>query len=226
MGARENRVVAIFGRKGFGKSTRARSLVADLPRVIVFDPMRDYPTGAVARSFGEAVDYLTRVRLGRYRLVLRSLDEQDELDLIALAVHGSPEHPLLPGATFLIDEADRLCSPNWMPPALHRAVNYGRHFGVSQIYVSRRPRRINRDITANADEIHVGATQEPADLSYLAEFITRPLADRARLIKRPGEFLVYPDDVPGWDEPDPGGGDGEEEAPPDPGELVELGEEE
>lgn len=214
-------MTVIIGRKGFGKSTKARELVESEPRRIIFDPMREYTDGVVVRSFEEAVEYLDRVRDRDYSVILRTLDPEDELRLIELAVHGEPESPLLPGVMLYVDEADRLCSPHRLPHGLFRAVNYGRHFGVSMIFVSRRPRRLHRDMTANADRIFVGKTQEPADLDYLAEFITRELSERAKAIESPGEFIVFPDDIgaalpaPVLDE------EGEEEDDGPPGEETE-----
>lgn len=194
MSDRRNTITAIFGKKGSGKTTEARRRVRAADRRIIIDPMFEYTEGVIVESFDALAAYVRPLRLHRYAIVLRTLDDDDVHRTIELATAGSPEAPALPGVTLLIDEADRLCSAVSITEGMRRLFNYGRHFGVSVIAVARRPRAVHRDVTANADVIVIGQTQEPRDLDYLAEFVGEAGASRATELA-PHEFVVWPDDL-------------------------------
>jgi hypothetical protein len=132
------------------------------------------------------------------------MDDDERDDVISLAVAGTPERPPLPGLLLVIDEIDRICTPHNIPDGLRRVINYGRHYGVSVLAACRRPRAMHRDVTANADRIVIGQTQEPGDLDYLREFIGENLARRAARLAR-FECVTWPEDLEGGDAVDTGG---------------------
>lgn len=199
---RTNEITLVLGRKGSGKSYLCRKLVNAASRRIIIDPMRESVSGAVVKSFPALVEYLRRVRRGRFSVILRAMDIQSELDAIALTVAGEPDNPPLPDTTLYVDEIDRLCSPSQIPEPLFRLANYGRHFRISLIGAARRPKRIHHDLTANADRLLIGALMEPADADYFREYIGDELAERVREIserfaaapddKKPHEFVHWP----------------------------------
>lgn len=240
MTARTNTVELLFGRKGSGKSHRARALALEYPRRLIIDPMREAGgagqgqlPGVVVRSFVDAVDYLRGVKdRPTFSLILRTMDPEDELQLVALAVHGEPEDPPLPDVVIYLDEIDRHCGPSTLPEPLHKLANYGRHFRVSLIGVARSPKRVHRDLTRAADAIHVGRMNEPADIDYLNDFIGSDLCERARQLQD-RDFIVWPQPLP-EDEPiasnstdvPPAGGKPAEAADPAPADVPELPENE
>lgn len=192
---RENDISVIVGRKRSGKSTLANKLLQERPRRIIIDPMFEHTSGVIVRTCEEVINYIRPLRHGAFGVVLRALHRDEVLKTIAFLVAGDPERPPLPDTTLFVDEIDKLCSPNYMPPPLDDVVNYGRHFRISLIAVARRARSMHRDITANADRIYIGMTQEPADVDHLREFIGNGLAQRAKAIRTTGVFVCYPDDL-------------------------------
>ena len=195
---RGNDITVIVGAKDSGKSTRAREIALERSRRIVIDPMREHSRlGVVVRSFDALVRYIEPLRHSRYAVVYQGMSEEDRDAIIALTVAGAPEQAALPDVTLFVDEIDRICSPQFIPEGLRMVVNYGAHYGVSLLAAARRPRSFHRDITANADRILVGRTQEPADADYLREFIGLELAERVKAIPvgAPGQFVDWPGDL-------------------------------
>lgn len=198
MSARENDITIIVGRKGSGKSSRAKAIARERTRRIYIDVMHEYTDGVIVRDFASLAAYLRTRVYENYSVVFRSLDEKEMLAAIAIATRGSPENPPLPGVTYIVDEADRLCSARSMPEALHRLANYGRHFKASAIFIARRAKALPLDIRASADRYIIGNTFEPGDVEYMREWIGDDNAEKVKAIPpraegQPGIFVEWPD---------------------------------
>lgn len=189
---RENDIALIFGMKGSGKSHLARKLLETESRKISVDVMRETTRGAIVKTLPDALEYLRRVRFGRFSVILRTLDPEEELALLEFLTHGEPDNPPLPDVTAYIDEIDRLCNPSQIPDSIFRLVNYGRHFRVSLIAAARRPNRVHRDLTANADRIFIGKLHEPRDADYLREYVGPELSERVKTLAA-RQFVSWPD---------------------------------
>ena len=95
MTQRRNTITTIIGRKGCGKTTRAREEMASSTRRIILDPMLEYHAdGVLCRTFADLVRYVEPNRHSRYRVVLQFLDDADRDAAIALATGGTPEKPV------------------------------------------------------------------------------------------------------------------------------------
>lgn len=196
--SRENDITIIVGRKGCGKSSRAREIAIERPRRIYIDVMHEYTDGVIVRDFPSLAVYLKDKAYGRYSVVFRSLDQRELLAAIAIATHGSPERPPLPGVTYIVDETDRLATVRSLPQPLHRLANYGRHFSASAIFVARRAKALPADIRASADRYIIGQTFEPGDAEYMREYIGDDKAEAVKAIParaegQPGVFVEWPD---------------------------------
>jgi len=195
---RENDITIIVGRKACGKSSRAKEIARERPRRIYIDAMHEYTDGVIVRDFPSLAAYLRNKAYDRYSVVFRSMDEREILAAIAIGTKGSPENPPLPGVTYIVDETDRLCSSRSMPEAIHRLANYGRHFGVSAIFIARRAKALPADIRASADRYIIGQTFEPGDVDYMREYIGDEKAEAVKAIPpradgQPGVFVEWPD---------------------------------
>lgn len=169
----QNLVISVFGRKGSGKSTLVKEIVDEHPRVIVFDTMGEYATKKYKPfdSFELAAAELGRVQHARrFRVVIQLVEEEDALAAMRVAYD-------VPNCLVVVEETSFYCSPSYLPPELAKFVRYGRHREISQIYVSRRPAEIHRDLTAQSDLIVSFTQHEPADVEYLRK-VMGPEADR------------------------------------------------
>jgi energy-coupling factor transporter ATP-binding protein EcfA2 len=180
---RENELIIVIGRKGSGKSTRARKIALTRPRRIYIDSMHEHTDGVIVRSYAALVDYIRPRVHGSYAVILRTLNEDDVFATLALATAtNDPERPPLPGVTYIIDEADKYMAPGSLPHPVNMIVNYGRHFQVSAIFIARRAKRLHIDVRSNADRYIIGQTFEPGDVDGIEEFIGVELAERVRAI--------------------------------------------
>jgi hypothetical protein len=168
-----NVVISVFGRKGSGKSTLVREIVDEAPRVIVFDTMGEYARkrDKIFDTFESAASELGRVQHERrFRVIIQLVDEEDALAAMRVAYD-------VPACLIVVEETSFYCSPSYLPMELARFVRYGRHREIDQIYVSRRPAEIHRDLTAQSDLIVSFQQHEPGDVEYLRK-VMGPDADR------------------------------------------------
>jgi len=164
-----NYVISIFGHKGSGKSTLVKELVKEHKRVIVFDTMGEYDNAI--ENYNDAVRTLGRLQNERrFTVAIRLPEDEDALSAMEVAYD-------VPRTLVVFEETSFYCSPSSMPTILKKFVRYGRHREISQIYVSRRPAEINRDLTAQSDLIVSFHQHEPNDIDYLRKLMG-PEADR------------------------------------------------
>lgn len=175
----QNLIVSVFGRKGCGKTTLVKEIVDDSPRVIVFDTLGEYARkkDKIFDTFESAAVELGRVQHERrFRVIIQLVEEEDALAAMRVA-YGVPK------SLIVVEETSFYCSPSYLPPELAKFVRYGRHREISQVYVSRRPAEIHRDLTAQSDIIVSFQQREPADVDYLKKTMG-PVAERLPHLKK------------------------------------------
>ena len=181
----------VFGRRGSGKTTFARSLAADAEKAVVFDPMGDY-RGRPWRAATTRQAFLESVIDGVRRSDLHiaytpnlgdTADLIDEAAFVAGIVRkiqrGFPHRDDAP-LMLVIDEAN-LAYPE--KRARSRAVApitalilQGRHAGIGVTFVTQRPALIGMDARSQAAETYCFALSHPADLVAISQ--SHPQADR------------------------------------------------
>jgi len=190
---RENELIAIFGKKGGGKTSIAANFINDLNRLIIFDHNREYERGLFVHNPQELITALKKYHESAFRIIYRfdeSMPLSDHAEYFFKAVNTIKNFSLL------YEEIDRVSGPRFMPVGLDNIVNIGRHKGIDLIALSRRPARVNRDLTSNADRIYIaGPLNEPNDINYLAEFIGSECSEKLRQLNREegkgSEFLEW-----------------------------------
>lgn len=183
MPASENQIVSLFGTKGSGKSTLARGIAEGYSRVIVCDMLGEYDMDLTACSVDEAMSHLVaQEKASAFSLSIRLSELEDYLDVLELAYE-------LTDTLVVLEEASFLCSASNFPPELSKLVRYGRHRRISQLYISRRPAEVARDVTAQSDLLVTFRQREPRDLDYLYS-----CAPAARMSRR--EFGAYVEGLP------------------------------
>jgi DNA helicase HerA-like ATPase len=81
-----------------------------------------------------------------------------------------------------------------MDAGVENLIRYGRHQDVELIGISRRPAEVNRDLTANANEIYIFRTHEPRDIAYFREILGSDVADSLPSLPKFTPY-VWSDDV-------------------------------
>lgn len=160
----------IFGRKGSGKTTLARRLLAHHSRTLIVDPLREYGEVAVqVASPPDLAEYV--VSQARWRVAYHNEEMNREFEGLCRVAMA------LGNCLFLIEEADWFCDPTSIPEELERLVKYGRHHDIITLVISRRPSEVHRLLTSQAYAIYCFTTQEPRDLEYLGRLVGREFAD-------------------------------------------------
>lgn len=135
--------------------------------MIFVDPMNQFSDGLIFRTMDDLLEYFERYNPETFRVIARfeETDEQQEQteSLLKLAKK-------LKDVYLVIDEVDKISREGAVSKTLWQIINYYRHDGISLICCARRPARVSRDLTGNADEIICFKVQEPNDLKYLSEF--------------------------------------------------------
>jgi hypothetical protein len=180
----QNLIVTVLGRKGCGKSTLVREITREWKRVVILDYLGEYGSGIGATvheglraSVAALVHWSPRPR---FCCSLRVDDLDDALDVLEVA--GAMRDYLL-----VVEEASWICSASHIPSQVARLVRYGRHHGISQLYVAQRPTMVHRDVTSQSDVIVSFQQHEQRDVAYLSSILG---ADADRLPQLPQFAIV------------------------------------
>jgi len=177
-----NLIISNFGRKGSGKTTLSREIMAEHPRAVVIDSLGEYDEGfTVCNGKADCIEAIMSVRdEKRFRLSLRVLDPDENMELLELIFE-------VPKTLVVVEETSLYAKPTYLPEGIARLVRYGRHREIDQIYMSRRPSEIHRDLTAQSDIIVSFRQQEPRDIKYLRDF----MGPEAETVRHLPEYKVF-----------------------------------
>jgi hypothetical protein len=163
----QNRIIGILGRKGSGKSCALRELVAEVPRLLIWDPMCEHGSLCPNR-----LDNLQRLvaflHWSRGKSVWRAHyvphgDLVEEFDLVAKWVYRYGRMVLA------VEEVPMVCQPNWVPPGFDHIIRLGRHRRIDVVWTGQRAAEIARRLTAATDVFVLFAQTEARDLEALAD---------------------------------------------------------
>lgn len=186
----DNEIGVIVGQKGLGKTTLARYLVTQMPRVLVLDSLgTDYGGGCVVRDPGALIEYWNKVQhYAAFSIIARPAGDEMAAAVFRIARQARD-------LWLVVEEADKYCNASGIQPEFREIINYCRQTNVSVLALARRAARINRDLTANADWIVAHRTVEPRDLEYLREFMDvtpLPQLDRFQWVRWGESRLAFP----------------------------------
>lgn len=194
----------VAGKKGSGKTTWLRRAYAKERRLIVVDPLGEHAVGGVAKGRREAL--LRVVALGRAdpgelcRVSLRVTHrDADEVLRACFAlqpggrVGADPEREWC----IVVDEADMVSAPGDKMTGMDILVNYGRHIYSKLYLATRRPHRLSRDATANADVFVLFRTHEPRDVKWVQDALGPARAEEVRKLRPFRPLVAAPGEEPG-----------------------------
>ena len=180
-------VTAIYGRRGSGKTTRAKALIKNEKRVVVFDPIGEYGQGRgvvhVDSVAGVRDAMAKRWRSGFRIAYTPQVDLPGRLHALSLLLWDAqaPYRQRREGRplTLVVDEANMAYPSTKLPVArqgMMRLVLQGRHAGIGIIAVTQRPALVSTDLRGNAAVIYAFALPVGHDVAAVAATVGRPIA--------------------------------------------------
>lgn len=171
----ENRVIAMFGQKGCGKTALAAEMVDRCylagVRVIAIAPVG--LRGFFDRPVLQGVPVIRQADAGRFgRLAGRSclvLPESDAAAEMAIQFAWESQAVRSKSAVLLIDEIHQYCDCRRPFAELVRIIRYARHRRLSIVGTSQRPAQVHKDFVGNADTVVCFRVVEPNDLRYISQ---------------------------------------------------------
>lgn len=163
----QNRIIGILGRKGSGKSCMLRQVVAEVCRLLVFDPLCEH--GEICPNRLDSIERLVAfLRWTRGKPVWRAHfvphgDLYDQFDLFCRWVYHRG------GMTLAIEEVPMFVHPNWAPMGFSEILRLGRHRQINMVWTAQRAAEVARQVTACTDVFVLFSQTEARDLDALAQ---------------------------------------------------------
>ncbi len=149
-------IVLVFGKTDMGKTSWTRQYLRARPRVILLDPMDEYPGLAFADPV-QLIDYIRE----RSRFTVRSIGVQDFEALCQIAFAAGH-------VTLAIEEAQRCLPPHLpLPAAFEHIVYRGAHVGASLVLIAQRPSTVNIAARSQFTRLVTFAQSEVADVRWI-----------------------------------------------------------
>ncbi len=213
MTVKDARCIAIYGRRGSGKSTRTKALIAKAPRVVVFDPMGEYAgeRGFVRAGSLAAVRDRMRSGWGRgFKIAYVPTGDFQRMGHGLARLVWQAQEPYFQGRDarqiLMVYEEMNITYPAHKLPSQYygigQATLQGRHRGIGVIGVTQRPALISMDFRGNVSETYVFTLGTRDDLRAVAEVYSDASITGLKAL-RPHEFIRLSDDgaVPGKNPP-------------------------
>jgi len=195
------RCIAVYGRRGSGKSTLVKRLIADAPRLVVFDPVDEYGGVRGIRRAPSLKDVRAMMRVGwasGFKIAYITTSDHPRMlhglaDLIwqAQAPYGAGRDRR---KVVLVVEEMNLGFPAFKLPAqwfaMGRAVLQGRHRGIEVIGVTQRPALVSTDFRGNVAETYALALATSHDYRAVFEVYGRE-AERALRSLAPHNYIHF-----------------------------------
>ena len=184
MQVKDAKCIMVVGRRGSGKTTKVKQLIAGRRRVIVFDPRDEYGHEGAARF--EKLEPFRRHLAAwwgagfRAAFVPQAGYEPEALDLLVRFLWqcqapyeaGQDDEKL----TLVVEEMDLSFPVRELPRELggmRQVCNQGRHVGLEVIGVTQRPAGISSVFKGNAAETYIFPLAWPADQDAILPMIGR-----------------------------------------------------
>jgi hypothetical protein len=185
---RQNKIVGVAGRKGSGKSTKAREILERCDRLFLFDSMGEHtwiPTRC--ENLDEATVEILESPYKKEFLV-SLVPQGDEIEPEFIEVCG--ECYDAGNMMFAVEEVPMLTKPGFMPRRFNKMVRLGRHRNVSILYTAQRLSECPRALTSATDIFVLFCHAEPRDLDAIAERCGREVSEKVQNLGAHG-FLVW-----------------------------------
>lgn len=188
----KNQIIIVLGKKGSGKTYLMRRLIADKLRVVIYDPLRQFPgSGVIIAQPVPLIEYLKARGPGEFKAVYQpDFSARDDKDIIQREFKTVCRIvDCLSDVYFVIDEIDLYTSHSACPAYFNNFIQRGRHKRISLAVTTRRHTETTRHLTAQADILISFHQHEPNDIKYLGGFFGSLAQDLPRL--PPYHYIKY-----------------------------------
>lgn len=193
-GSGTNFIAFACGMKRSGKSHLLDTLASKFPRRIIFDFIGEYDAAISERGFfggesvAECVDLLKHAHKTRTGwTVCAMLTPEQVPELLGAIMHKqNPFSRAVGGVVVQCGEVD-LIAPNHagISTEVRNVFQRGRHFDVSALVATQRPRDVHRVVTSQSDILCAFRQHEPRDADFLGDIMR---SDATPLVKTLGRF--------------------------------------
>ncbi len=185
---RQNKIIGVAGRKGSGKSTIARKILENSPRLFLFDTMGEHAW--VPERFDSLQEAVMFLMESPYRdtfmgsLVPSGDDFEAEFSEICVEVYDQGN------MMFGVEEVPMLSTAGFMPKKFNKIVRLGRHRNLSILYTAQRLSECPRALTSATDIFVLFCHSEPRDLDAIADRCGSEIAQKVQGLGDHG-FLIW-----------------------------------
>lgn len=186
---KDAKIIGIWGKRGSGKSTRAKMLIKNLDRLVVYDPVLEYNKEKciVVNSIKNLLIAIKRGWKSGFRIAFQPDESADHVQNVAdlctyLTKVQQPyfDEKTNDKITFLIEEMS-LSVPNKNDPRLSKILNLcniGRHYGLEVIGISQRLAEVHTTFRGNTYENYFFALKGAVDIDAAAKILGKEKAER------------------------------------------------
>ncbi len=189
---KDARLVAVYGRRGSGKSTRVKALTRACRRLIVFDPRDEYAIDAGLARFDRLRAMFLAIKRRwssgfRLAFVPEAGREPEQLHDLVTALWRA-QRPYEQGRdgrkiTLVVEEMDLSYPVRFLPASMQgmtRVCNQGRHVGIDVIGVTQRPAQISATFRGNISEAYIFPLARADDRREILGMIGQEYAEQLR----------------------------------------------
>jgi hypothetical protein len=187
---RKNFIAFVCGMRASGKSFLLAKYAAKFSRRIVLDPncefLGAYSGARECHTLAQTIDALDDLSGERRWTVVTCIDPEQvpRLCRVLAPVGGMGGYARAVGGLLVECGEVDVIAPNHagISAEVRNLFQRGRHYRVSVVCATQRPRDVHRVVTAQADAVCAFRQHEPRDLDYLAQCTSVAIAARVRTL--------------------------------------------
>lgn len=189
------------GKRASGKSFLIARYARAFPRRILYDPNGEYlgvyPGAAECGTLGQTLDALERLIDSQRWIVVSCMDPDDVPALCkALAPAGvlnGGYSRAVGGVMLECGEVDTIAPNNaGIAPEVRNIFQRGRHYRVSVVTATQRPRDVHRVVTSQTDVLAVFRQHEERDLDYVSRNVSAGVVDIVKRLPQYAHLCYMP----------------------------------
>ena len=165
----QRQVILILGKTGSGKSTLAKRLIRKFPRIVVFDPLDEYPGDFICESVEDFAETVEReAESEKFVIVCRFKSDSVSVHAVMLQYETAARIVKEVGDLLLVlEEAEMFIDSYDSDSAINYLISFGRHKGISILGIGRRPTELAVKLRAQSTTFITFQQSEPRDLQYM-----------------------------------------------------------